>query len=377
MAHRIGEHVIAGEIFNTRRHSTHGYLLLKGWESMMAFELTGDARESLAGRHIRFQVTDPDAERPPHNPRELVLRHIGAVGDIELRMNKIPTVDMPLLEALEKRVDLKPVWLPVLYIEWYSQNGRVVTELVDPMIEVREGPPIVQPKIPEDSGHRGGLTVVRFDLTKGMTFRNFFESEDDDEDDDTPPFDIAKADEEDDDEEPLDDYLEALNAKRDAAIRESAEAAEDEMDEDTRRFIEETKLMDRLMTEEPGEPLGSLLEPRSLPHPESLDEAAAEAQVMGLLVEMALMGVQLHMCEHFTYKQAYQFLVDEVFPEMRVHPELKGTGWVQSHDTSEACPECEREAEERYQEYERERAARRERGEDPDGIAEDGEDLPF
>jgi hypothetical protein len=278
-------------------------------------------------------------------------------------------------------VDLKPVWLPVLYIEWFSQNGRVVTELVDPMIEVLEGPPIVQPEIPEDTGYRGSLTVVRFDLTKGMTFRNFFESEDDEEeetpDDDATPFDIAKADdEEDDEEEPLDDYLDTLNAERDAAIRESAEASED-LDEDTRRFMEETRLMDRLIREEPGEPLGSLLEPRSLPHPDTLDEKAAEAQVMALLVEMALMGVQLHMCEHFTYKQAYQFLVDEVFPEMRVHPELKGTGWVQCHDTSEACETCERESEERYQAYERERAARRERGEDPDGIPEDGEDLPF
>jgi len=64
MALRLHHDIVRGEIFNIRPYSTHGWLELRGQESPVMFELTGDCDPDLRGRRIRFEAR-PDPHDPP------------------------------------------------------------------------------------------------------------------------------------------------------------------------------------------------------------------------------------------------------------------------------------------------------------------------
>jgi hypothetical protein len=68
-----------------------------------------------------------------------------------------------------------------------------------------------------------------------------------------------------------------------------------------------------------------------------------------------MVGVSLDMCEHFTPRDAYRLLVEQLLHEPGAYRELRGTGWVQHVSTWEFCPACEAE-------FEREWQARKEAG---------------
>jgi hypothetical protein len=63
-------------------------------------------------------------------------QQIGAMGDCVFRMVQVPL--MPIEEFLEarRRGESPPVQQRAsIYLEWYSQNGRVILELLDPKFE--------------------------------------------------------------------------------------------------------------------------------------------------------------------------------------------------------------------------------------------------
>jgi hypothetical protein len=86
---------------------------------------------------------------------------------------------------------------------------------------------------------------------------------------------------------------------------------------------------------------------------------------------LALLGVAVAVCEHFSPRLAYRMIAEEVLPKYGVHPRLPQIGWVQHYDTSEFCRKCE----ERFdREYEQRRQKEEQGGADP---PPGNDDVPF
>lgn len=313
MAWRLGDFVLEGYFNNSRRNCTFGHLLLRGAEMPLTFELTGDPGEDLRGRVFEFTARGADAMGPPPPDEGLAWRHIGPTGSMEWSRVKDLKGDVA---DLKRGKPLRYEWKPRLYLEWYSQNGRVVVELLDPEIRLLDGDPLPDPEYPEENATRSGPSVTMLQHTENdrievTTFRPKDEAADDGPED-------------------IEAYLERLNEETEARIR-----GEDP------EFMREMNIMEESLEGDAGEILGSLLEPRQLPSPSDVDEERAEILVKSILVELALLSVAVHLCEHCTMREGYRYIVEEVLREGRVHPELKTTGWVQHYNYGEECARCE------------------------------------
>src|SRR5258708_1828435 len=85
MAFRLGDLVIAGEIYNSHPFSVHGRILLRGCEMPILVELTGAPAEDLRGRGFEFEV--PENDRPPTDEERrrvagLMNQQIGPTGEM-------------------------------------------------------------------------------------------------------------------------------------------------------------------------------------------------------------------------------------------------------------------------------------------------------
>ena len=100
---------------------------------------------------------------------------------------------------------------------------------------------------------------------------------------------------------------------------------------------------DEIFDGEKDEPLATLFDPPiALKKPDEIvDEEEAEVLLKGLLARLAMHGVALDMCEHFTSLDAYRLLVEEILPDAHIHPQLSSSGFVQHYATWEHCPRCE------------------------------------
>ncbi|MCC5876089.1 MAG: hypothetical protein JJU11_07710, partial [Candidatus Sumerlaeia bacterium] len=58
---------------------------------------------------------------------------------------------------------------------------------------------------------------------------------------------------------------------------------------------------------------------------------------------LALYHVAVHLCHHCKWRQAYEFILNEVLFESRVPREIVHTGWAMNYSYGESCPECEKE----------------------------------
>jgi hypothetical protein len=81
----------------------------------------------------------------------------------------------------------------------------------------------------------------------------------------------------------------------------------------------------------------------TLPPVEALSDEDAERWLKLLLGQLALRGITLDICEHFTARDSYHYLVKEVLPEAGFIPEAGENGWVQHFSTWEDCPRCSEE----------------------------------
>ena len=156
MALRLTDLVVRGEIFNTRWYSVHGWLELEGQESPIQLELTGNCCPDLAGWHIRFESraarNEAGSESDTSPPLAGVAwQQIGPTGTMTAARKVKVTAPMP--GRPHPRFELKGTapqdedWRRCLYLEWFSQNGRVLVELADPIlefvefVEIKELPP--------------------------------------------------------------------------------------------------------------------------------------------------------------------------------------------------------------------------------------------
>jgi hypothetical protein len=117
-------------------------------------------------------------------------------------------------------------------------------------------------------------------------------------------------------------------------------------------FIEELKLMDDLVTgERRGDSLHSFIS-ESIPSGplQQLSDEEAESALKAALAQLALRSVAVHVCEHYSARDALHYLRTVVADEGEYYPGLKGSSFVQNYMTSEGCPACEAEFEKDYEE---------------------------
>jgi len=405
MAVRLGEHVVCGEIHNTSHYSVHGWIQLRGRKHPILLQLTGDCEEDLKGRHIRFEARSAQDEEQQDEPFEeedafpfLATQQIGPTGSMTAA-RRVKVADCPPGELyLRCKMDEPPPmeWKQCLYLEWFSQNGRVVVELADPLIEFveedeeeeekgpgrsskepsppgktsgTEAPPEADPPGPDIEAVPPAFDADRNAVEDGEGEEALPEDEPEAWDEDDP----LEEDEADDEDpyglfpEGLNDQFESEASELDRALGSSDEGS---------RVMYEMELMDELIESGDGVPLDEIFDgPLKLPRPEQLgDEEEAETALKTLLAQLALFGIALDVCEHFTPRDAYRLLLEEICPEQTAYPELRNTQWVQHFMTSEFCPECEAEFDREYEESEQKRK------ENPEGDSAAGEpedDVPF
>lgn len=371
MAFRLESYVVRGEIRNARRNSVSGWLEVlratkKGEEAateprLVMLSLVGNLQGELAGRDFRFEVRERDLPCPrPVLDEHFHIDQIGPMGDSLLRMVRVPLIPIDdFSEALQRGETPPEEQRASIYIEWYSQNGRVVLELLDPLLEFaghydRLADPEPEPLPDLQDVGLPGITQILADEDGNFHV----------------PWDSVSA--PDDDEDHFGLFPNGLNEQIGLSSRDSETAdttfGEGEMlpwasvePEGPRDWADvipgidpETKALyeqwDEVTHGTKDEPLTWLFEsPLCLPKPDDVrDESHAWTVLNSLLAAMAMRGVAFDMCVHFTAKDAYRLLIEELLPEAGVHPNLVATGWVQHYSSWESCPQCEAEFEEEY-----------------------------
>jgi hypothetical protein len=355
MALRLGDYVVAGELINRRPNSTHGWLALRGEESPIIFQLTGNCSGELRGKHLRFSVPEnrPRPSVPPLDMQKVASQQVGPTGEIAIKQ----------VRTSEHAV----VTRPCLWIEWFSQNGRVVLELVDPELEW------VQPDEEDRQAAERRAATAGEVLDDDEIFMS-----DRDEGEGTAEysaFEVPPPDADEDADDPyglfppgLDEELaedsdgegdrEATAADEPAAGAKSEKRSWDEVipgiDPETKRMYEQwdevTEGSQDVPFTEVFDPPIKIYTPEQM---QALSDAEAESAFKELLARLALLGVAVAQCEHFSHKLAYRMVAEEILPRYGVHPRLPQIGWVQHYDTSEFCRKCQEEFDRKYEEESR------------------------
>lgn len=389
MALRLNHVVLSGELDNTKFYRTRGELDFRGLDHPVTLNLTGNCGPSLAGCHIRFtarldlqqKLLDSSDFSPIRDASDLdwlAHQQVGPTGTMILR--DVKWFDCSPVEFYQRsRLGEPPptVVKPALYLEWYSQNGRVVLELVDPEIEFLAKTKLVAPQPGahlvtdpprqdadaasevKDSGDHGsvidevaeetqtglGISIVRLDDEGRTTTENLFYPEAPEEN----PAGAETGDDESDFSSPTDELQRQLDAQAEEiewAITYGDGGTNDSDD------LRELKLMDDLIEGGTGTLLADLIhDPLQFPPPHDLAEPKVEGPLKSLLGQLAIFGIEIAPCEHFTPKEIYRWLMDEILPKEVGHVELQRTQWVVCFSTYESCPACEAESEREYEEY--------------------------
>jgi hypothetical protein len=145
------------------------------------------------------------------------------------------------------------------------------------------------------------------------------------------------------------------------------------IDEQTKRLYES---WDEIFEGKKDVPLCTIFDPPLTIYPvDKLSDADVESAFKVILRRLAMHSVALDMCEHFTPRDAYRLLVEEILPKYPVYPGLPLTGYVQHYSTWEYCRKCDEEFEARWQAEEKQREERKARGETADDPPDD--EIPF
>lgn len=352
MAHRIGDFILGGVLNNQRPLHVRGWLALAE-DKGLQLELIGDLAGDLAGRVIEFEV--PGREPAPDevvdaclNP--LALHQIGATGDMLLRIVRMPTCPVEELMARAKLGELPPFdEQPCLYLEWFSQNGRVVAEIPGVVVRdrVEEGAPEseITPEPLPDEDHPPGLGMTGIALDEFGQAELFEVDPSGMEEDD--PYELFPTSLEDDLREASDSQqFEEAAAGEPPPPRDWAEVIPG-IDPETKALYE---AWDEIYGGQKDELLSTLLDPAlQLPHPDAVtDDEEARGYVLQIAASLARVSVAFDICSHFTPVRTFRWLMEDVLAEGHVHPNQLAHDIITHYSTWEFCPECEAEADAEY-----------------------------
>ena len=364
MAFRIGEYVLRGELRNTRRNSVYGWIEFAP-DYGIHIELTGNFSGALQGKHVKFTTPLAESNMPvdinalPDEIDDLADRHIGVVGEMSLKRLQVPNVPVAEFSSMSPEEQAHATSeRDCLYLEWFSQNGRMVAEIISPKIEIVEN----SDDDDEDAadaispeGFNPGVTEVYLDANGNPTTAAYDadEGEDDTDDDDDDPYGLF-------DEDLQRSVSESLTAEAgpfpddeagDADFEPGEPRGWDEVipgiDPDTKAMYEQ---WDEIFEGKKDEPVAYLFRtPLKLPPPDKVgSDEEAEPLVKAILSQLALLSVAIDVCEHYTPLQTYYLLMSEILPTAKVHPNLAASKMVQHYSTSDYCEACDAEFEAEY-----------------------------
>jgi hypothetical protein len=337
MAFRLEDFVIAGVIYHIHPLCVHGRLVLRGRETPILVELTGAPSEDLRGRSFEFEV--PQNDRTPTDEDHRLLarfcdQQIGPVGDMTAALRR-KTFDCSVEEFIRRSDQGEPPpaqWRRCLYLEWFSQNGRVVIELLDPQMKFinPDDPPAnsdeALPELAESAGDG------EFENVDAWSADDFEQPSEYDPQDESP----GNAREESYGliPEDLDRELERSARRVD---REIAAKSDDEPEP-----LGDVKRFDDLIENGEGTLIRDLLEHLDLPVPgPSLAEEEAHVALNAALGQLALYSVAFHICDHCSIVDAYRIFMEKLCPHCTVFPEMGGSSFVQHYSTSDFCDSCQ------------------------------------
>jgi hypothetical protein len=343
MAIRLSNIVLAGFFMNSQRYSTHGRLLLRGGEMAVAFELTGDPSPDLRGRKFEFEVPGNDRE-PSDEDRRLVAQfkpfQIGPTGEMTAA-RKVKVFDCSV-EEFARRSELgepPPTrWEECLYLEWFSQNGRVLIEL--PMSKLRF--PSEYEIAARDRAEKESFAAEMREMEERQREKGASGKSDEsmEEEDIHPSSPGPNSETEENDEEEYGLIPDELGSELERKARRTDREIAGESEE-TIKMMEETELMDEMLEHGKQTPLKEFLADLKLPSPAAvLTDEEADQLLKVALTKLALGGVAFHSCEHCSVREAYRIFIEEICEESGIYPQLRGTGWVQNVCASDFCKKC-------------------------------------
>ena len=361
MALRI-QNVVSGKINNLKSSSTQIELVLASGEKI-ARNLAGDLRGPIRGRRFEFcpqfssrfdsagRQIEGASSRPSRdgNVDEAQARlvqgvsDVGEVGEMVFRMMRVPKVSEDEMKQLILAGRPIPVEVsPVLYLEWFCQDlGRVVAEVVNPMLEFTDERPPVFPLPLSQSPAEASTQGEKVD---GMGPEATTDSKDD-------PYQLFPSRLEEDLKRSLhsDSEMQVIS-EVDQLSNDNGSSGSVNQTRDWAEVIPgiapETKAMyekwDEICHGENEVPILELLKGRyQRPPMESLkSDEAAEPYLEKLLDLLGEFNVVIDLCDHVTPLSTLKLLVDTILDEVSVHPDSVSTGFFTHYPTWEWCQEC-------------------------------------
>ena len=387
MAWQLEKSVVRGELFNLRPNHVHGWIELQGAPSLVHLGLTGNMEGELFGKRVQFETELADEDDEELEDGEETAESRPAGPDFEaLEIQQIgPTGTMKLVRTQDKGSKEENIRL---VLQWYSQNGEMRIDLVNPRLEFVAADDEEEASSPS-AGDDGESVFLQ------ETEDEFPEFPDDADADDPyglfPPQlgeqledeikspEIAAIDEGALGDSALEPGAGIDDPLGEFPLEERPKRSWDEVipgiDEQTKRLYES---WDEIFEGKKDVPLCTIFDPPLTIYPvDKLSDAEVELAFKVILRRLAMHSVALDMCEHFTPRDAYRLLVEEILPKCPVYPGLPLTGYVQHYSTWEFCRKCEEEFEAKWQAEEKERQERRARGEEEDGPQAGDDEIPF
>lgn len=270
-----------GEIDNSVNNRVDGWLRFAGIDTPMVLELTGNCDFSLYGRRICFARAESSlAPLGQQLLSGLLLHQVGPTGN----MGWSGIGD-------ESRGTLS--------VHWFGQNGPISLELDQLDVQIHDGPlPDPPPELEE---------VLSFESPAAGSCRW------------SPSLYHVSG---------------AYGQEKEMGLL--AGLADDADMEQFGRFLDE------LADGSHNVPLHELIQrPPGAVFPLGMPADAIQEQLQDLLGQLALVGVSITVCPHFTAPALLGWLLSEVLFEKRVHPQLVEHGYLTYFATADSCSRCE------------------------------------
>ena len=105
-------------------------------------------------------------------------------------------------------------------------------------------------------------------------------------------------------------------------------------------------VLEQALESEEEQPIGSLISPPiELPPADQMAPRELHQRLKEALGRLALLGICVDLCEHYTVRDAYQLVRDTIWWEETTHPQLARSGYLMHYLTFDHCRRCRQEEE--------------------------------